>query len=298
MSIIGTHSFIYTFSFDSLPSFLSPETHKDIIHKEYDLNEQGSLIIDNIHGNIYVKTEWKRKTIFLKVVKQTKKKEQLTNIQILDNESTNNAIKIKTVYTDESIKGFVDYFLIIPANMALQLTTGGKGNIKVKRVNGSVSATTDHGDIETYYTNNTVIAQSNTGSINIYQANGPVKAVSTKGPITIHDAKDSIIATTKNNRITAQCKELPATSKISLETTKDIMLSLPRDINADLQAQTTHGTLICDHYVTLKPQTTKLNSQTWTRFKREVDGLLGSGEARITLNSTNGNIKILETKTS
>jgi len=34
----------------------------------------------------------------------------------------------------------------------------------------------------------------------------------------------------------------------------------------------------------------------WTKFKKEVDGTIGTGEATIALHSINGNVKITEVK--
>jgi hypothetical protein len=71
-----------------------------------------------------------------------------------------------------------------------------------------------------------------------------------------------------------------------------IELALPTTINATITSKTAQGISICDHYVTLKPYTTKINADTWTRLKKEFEGTMGSGEAEIKLTSLHGNISI------
>jgi hypothetical protein len=39
----------------------------------------------------------------------------------------------------------------------------------------------------------------------------------------------------------------------------------------------------------------QLNNKTWQRLKREVNGIIGSGETQVKLTSTNSSIKIRNT---
>src|SRR5262249_4358763 len=134
------------------------------------------------------------------------------------------------------------------------------------------------------------------GSIAINQASGPVQAITNHGGITIHDAKNSVIAQTSKGKITVHCASIPATGSIQLTTNSGmITLAMPTSANATIQGQTTHGTLLSEHYLTIKPQTTKLNDDAWARFKKEVHGTLGTGESAIKLSSVHSNIKIVDT---
>jgi hypothetical protein len=49
-----------------------------------------------------------------------------------------------------------------------------------------------------------------------------------------------------------------------------------------------------DHDITLKSYTTKLNKTAWAQFTKRVDGILGTGDAKIEIKSAKGNVKIVE----
>ena len=194
----------------------------------------------------------------------------------------------------------MDYQLIVPTKTTLQLNTDN-GSINVNEVNGEVHACTLYGNIEIRNSSNTITAQTEeTGTITIANAKGNIKATTNKGDINIENAHKSILATAQKGTIYTSCDQVPATSRIVLncESSGGINLTLPTTVNATLQGKTAKGELTSDHYVTIKPYTTKLNKNTRRELKKQVNGILGTGEADIRLTCNNGNIKILETQAS
>jgi hypothetical protein len=75
------------------------------------------------------------------------------------------------------------------------------------------------------------------------------------------------------------------------------MLALPDATNATVMGRASRGTIKSDHYITLRPIETKLNNFAWKRFKQEVYGTLGTGEAEIQVTTQRGNIVITDSKT-
>jgi len=211
--------------------------------------------------------------------------------------SENKKLIIKTVYAHEKVKGEIEYELIVPADIQLQLKTVN-GNINVNEVNGPITVTTIKGDIAITDTKNTIHAQvAKNGTISLQNIHGVVSAKAHHGNIIIENTFDSIVASTTKGSITVACNNIPSTSSIRLETTSGpINIALPASVNASIKGQTEHGTLSSEHYITLKPYATKLNTVAWNRYKKGVDGVLGTGEAEISLRSTYGNVKIIETK--
>ncbi|MDZ4153189.1 hypothetical protein, partial [Methylicorpusculum sp.] len=69
---------------------------------------------------------------------------------------------------------------------------------------------------------------------------------------------------------------------------------LPQGTNANLQAKTDQGCLTCDHFITLNPMTTQLDHESWNRFKKEADGILGTGDATIKVCTAHGDIRITD----
>ncbi len=291
------------FSMQRVYSFFGKYTNEAVIEKEYQLAKPGILTINNIDGNIIITTEWKRDTICLKAIKKTAKEEDLEVFSIKtdrEEQFDGNHLTLTTACTNKAAKGSIDYELIIPTHVTLKLHTE-RGQITVHDVNSAVTANTINGPIELKNINNTIVAQTQeSGAILIDSATGNIKASTNKGDIRINEATKSILASTKKGNIITACNAVPSTSKIVLnsESQGAITLALPSSVNATLQGKTIKGRLTSDHYVTIKPFTTKLNKQTRRDFERQVDGVMGTGEADIRLTSNSGNIKILETKTT
>ena len=284
-------------------AFFGKYTNEAVIEKEYKLEKPGTLAINNIDGDISITTEWKRDTVALRAFKKTSKKEDLEVFSIKTNREDQfdgHHLTLTTACSNKAAKGSVNYSLIVPAHVTLNLHTE-RGNIHVQDVNGAVSVSTISGNIDLKNVTNTIVALADeAGSIVIDTAKGNVKATTNKGDIKIIDAAKSVLASAKKGNILTTCNNVPSTSKIVLnsEIQGGITLSLPTSVNASLQGKTVKGKLTSDHFVTIKPFTTKLNRQTRRDFERQVDGIIGTGEADIRLTSNSGNIKILETKTS
>lgn len=286
-------------SFNSIYAFFGAYVHQTIYDKEYHLDNPGILSINNKHGNITIKTTWKQNTIRLKAIMESSD-EQVKKITIQEHINVhNNKTNLTLTSTNSEIKGRIHYELIIPACMDLHLNTD-HGSVIVNEANdhelkGTIAVSTIHGAIEIYNCLNTITAQTKSGSITIKHANN-IHAHTQTGDITIVDSIGSVIAHTEKGDITTTCTKIPNTSRIQISIANGTLaLALPSTTNATIQGKTLHGIVISEHYITLKPQTTKLNTFAWQRFKKELFGTIGSGEADIVLSNEHGNIKILET---
>jgi len=287
---------------DKVFGFFSNYNFEQTEDKEYAVSNPGTLTLNNFDGNITIRTNWNQNAVCVKAIKRTNKEEMLPDIRVKSAQQQVNGqddLTIATVYANDGVKAQVDYELIVPSEMRLQLTTH-RGMIVVNDVNGSVAASTTHGNIEINNTHQLVVAQTQkSGSILIKDSKGPIQATTCSGNITIKDASDNIVACAERGTIKSMCSTVPQTGSIKLETASgSIVLGLPTEANATIRGRTERGTVMSDHYVRLMPRETKLNRRTWNQFKKEIDGILGSGEANIELSCKSGNIKILETKTA
>jgi DUF4097 and DUF4098 domain-containing protein YvlB len=296
-SIILSSNTITAFSFKSLyNSFLPGKMQQEVIFEEHEPQKASLLTIKNKSGNVTVKTDATHNRIFLKATKKAYEKEDLPlltfNCAVQGQE-----IIIETKYDEQLIDGAIDFELLVPNTLAINAHTN-EGAIKVCQSYSPVRASTQKGPIEIIHAHNSVNAVTHQkGAITIYQPEGRVAAQTNNGTITIHDAQSSVVANTNYGSIEFFAKEIPSTSAIKLATNSgSIVLHLPPDVNADLQASTKYGMITSDHYITLKPHTTQLNRTAWKRIQREVEGTLGSGEAQITVSSVRSDIKLLETK--
>lgn len=227
---------------------------QETLHKEIPCDHECTLCIENNSGSIYIKT-WPLPKIAIQGIKSAREKD-LDNILIntLIEDST---IIIKTNYDDKKVKGDVDYYIIVPAHLNLKLATQS-GSIKIKNIKGIIEAKVNAGSIEVNQAENSLFLKNLYGSIII------------------------------------NMKELSPTTHLVAEASNQLNLYLPTITNADIYAKAPFGTITSEHYLTLKPVTTKLNPHAWSSFKKEIQATLGQGGSQINLISTHGNIKILE----
>lgn len=281
------------FSLNSIKTYFLGSSSEKIVRKEIAIDRRGNICLENISGNILIK-EWENASIQLQAKKIANKKEMLDDICI-ETEKIGQNLNIKTTQKTEKNKTTVHYELLVPRTAKLDIKNIN-GSITISQIDAAINVKTETGDINILNTRGPIIAETNRGTITINKASGNIRAITEYGNINIKESTRNIIAKTQTGAIAASCKTIPALDSISLSTgSGNIELSLPDKTDADLRARTERGKLISDHYITVKPQTVKLNKQTWSRLRKEVEGTLGTGEASIRLSAGRGNITIAKT---
>lgn len=283
---------------NTMISLIRPKQEEQILYKTYNGKPNAWVTINNSNGSIKV-TAWNKSTISVKAVKRAGTKEQLALLNIKETHN-DNKITIATICHDPSnTTPSIDYEITVPKQTAITLSTEN-GSITLQDIAAPIRATTHCGTIDIQGSTNTIAAVIvEKGNIIIKSPRNAVQATTNKGSVTITDSHNSIVASTENGTISLQCAHVPSTGKINLTSTYgDINLSLPGNVNADFHARTTYGTLTCQHHITLKPFTTQLDRKAWRRFRKEVDGVLGTGEAQISIVSYKSHIRVTKTKTS
>ena len=280
-------------------SFFTGYKLEKIDQREYPAVSIDTISITNINGPITIKTGWKKDCILLKTTKRAKKQEDLNNIKIAVDSTKTDHLAIGTKHINKKLIGLVEYELIVPASVDITLNILNTGDAFIKDVHGNIKVITND-SITVANSRGLVSARTlKKGRINIINSAGPVDVRSYHGNIQGTNIANSFNAHSTDGKVAVAYKTLPSTSTVNLKTLSgNIMLALPNDTNAEIRGHTTHGTFMSDHYITFKPYTTQLNSLAWNKFKKEVDGILGTGEATISLHSTKGNVKITETKTT
>lgn len=296
-SIIVSSSTINAFSFKKLyTSFIPSKMEQEVIFEEHAPQKASLLTVKSKAGNITIKTDCQHDTIFLKATKKSYEKEDLAKVTFKCAVQGQEVV-IEANYDNQLIDGMIDFELVIPQKLAVNAHTN-EGSVKICQSQCPVKASTEKGPIEIVNAHNSVDATTHQkGSITFYSPEGRIKAQTNNGTITIYDAQNSVVANTNYGSIEFFAKEIPSTSSIKLASNSgSIVLHLPPDVNADLQASTKYGMITSDHYITLKPHTTQLNRTAWKRLQKEIEGTLGSGEAQISLSSIRSDIKLIEVK--
>lgn len=186
--------------------------------------------------------------------------------------------------------------------------------IKSKVVEQEVSIATTNSDSENTAQVHYTLRVPEDASIKIIQTKGPVTINGIEGDIDISleqgsiDIKGStkvVTAKTGNGTITVRQRKLAEPSSIFLQAHKgNVVLSLPRETRASLEATVDKGSITSEHPVTMTI-TTKIDQHEWDRLKKNISGVLGTfkdaeeldklkGAPPITLDAARGNIQIKE----
>jgi DUF4097 and DUF4098 domain-containing protein YvlB len=164
----------------------------------------------------------------------------------------------------------VHYYLQVPRNTSFSLETSN-GEIRVRGTQGSVEAATVNGDVE------------------VLGVNGTLELQTTNGEIRLGGIRGGAVAQTTNGAVSADFASVANRDVVDLGTTNgNLEVSLPSDVHATLEANTTNGR------VTISGFQLKTRG---TLTSKSILGTIGGGGARVALRTTNGNIDVAPTGT-
>jgi DUF4097 and DUF4098 domain-containing protein YvlB len=136
--------------------------------------------------------------------------------------------------------------------------------------------------------------QTTNGKINIYEVEGYVEAKTSNGSINVEKITGSANVYTTNGQIQAEILNSNSRSDMSFKTTNgSIKVYFPRDIEADIYANTTNGRVNCDFPISSRYRTRNNSYRRYTR-QRSLRGAINGGGIDIEMRTTNGSIYILE----
>jgi len=223
--------------------------------------------LENVNGGVTVST-WKEDKVEIKAVKVARNDEKdLKEVEIRVAEGAG-SVSVKAVWPKfpRRARVNVDFEIKVPEGVILD---------QVETVNGGVEITGRYGRAEAGTTN---------GSVTVEDASGELKAYTTNGGIKVSRFEGKLQAQTTNGNI--RLEGLAFKDGISAETTNgsiSLGITSPETLNANLLARTTNGHITVDFPVTL---------QNLSRSKHRVEAKIGQGGPEISLETTNGSIKI------
>lgn len=121
------------------------------------------------------------------------------------------------------------------------------------------------------------------GAVRVAGVRGGVQARSSNGALTLEDVRGSVRAQTSNGAVTVVMTSGPeAGEAVTLRTSNGpINLHLPENANARLEARTSNGRI-----------TSEIPLEVQGRRQNEASAVLGQGEGRVELRTSNGAIRI------
>ncbi|MCX6568170.1 MAG: DUF4097 family beta strand repeat-containing protein [Candidatus Aminicenantes bacterium] len=223
--------------------------------------------LGNVNGGVIVST-WKEDKVEIKAVKIARDDEKdLKDVEIRVDQSAG-MVSVKAIWPKyrRHFNVNVDFEIKVPEGVILD---------EVETVNGGVEIAGRYGRAAVGTTN---------GSVSVEDASGELKAYTTNGGIQVNHFEGKLQAETTNGNI--RLEGLTFKDGLTAETTNGsitLAIASPDALNADLLARTTNGHITVDFPVTLK---------NLTQSKHRVEAKIGQGGPEISLETTNGSIRL------
>jgi len=239
----------------------SAETLEQTFDRTLDLRPGTRVAIDNTNGSVIVRA-WDQPRIHIRAVKHVESRDSDTAKQgLIDTRievtPSAGALKIHTVFprskdgifdliAGTSIDSSVSYEIDVPRSLDLHVETVN-GHIEAKGIRGAITLSTTNGRIE------------------------------------VTHCAGALDASTTNGRITAELLELTPGQRVQLETINGrIALALPKTIAANIDAETSHGSINTTLPVLA-------NGSAHHALRGTING---GGRGEVRLRTTNGSIDI------
>ncbi|MFC1839252.1 DUF4097 domain-containing protein [Thermodesulfobacteriota bacterium] len=286
-----------------IPSFLFARA-EERIEEAHPLDRDGKVYLENISGNIVVKS-WEKNEVKILARKVAKNEESLDKISF-DVNQTNNNIRIKTRYKKtwglfKSVNASVHYDLLIPDKAQLRVKSVS-GSVEALNIGGSVDIETVSGRIELVEAGKGAKCKSISGSVYVEEitgnavlnsTSGKVHAESVKGSVEAHSVSGSIVLREislaeeiKAESISGSIKmlgELSPGGNYEFKTISGgIRLDLPSKSDFELEANTMSGTVRCNFELKVSGKISR----------KKIQGVAGKGGSSLKISSLSGGITI------
>jgi DUF4097 and DUF4098 domain-containing protein YvlB len=213
----------------------------------YPLQSGGSFDLQNVNGTVEVQG-WDRDEVEIRAVKTAKENEMDLDRVTIDVDAKAGSVSVVTRYPqDKGVEVAVEYTVHVPHNARIEHLATVNGTLRI-------SAVSALGDLRTV-----------NGNIEVYEGEGALRAHVTNGNLHIEMAR------LRDNEAT-----------IAETTNGSVLLALPADAQADLEARCLNGSFSSELPVAL----------TSSEQPREVRGKIGRGGSSIRLRTINGGIQI------
>lgn len=219
----------------------------------FPLSDGGRLSVSNVNGSVTV-TGGNGNTV------------EIIAIKTADNQKTLDGIEVEITHTADSIAIETD----LPNSDSWYSWGGNGGQVTYEIV---VPAATNLDSIETV-----------NGDVEISGVSGDVEAESVNGDLDISDLASNASFSTVNGSIDASFTRLEGQQKVQAETVNGrITIRVPRNADVDINADTLNGGINARDFG-LETEKGFVGS--------DLNGRIGSGSARLNVDTVNGSIKI------
>jgi len=222
-------------------------------HQSYPLQPGGTFELQNVNGTVEVQG-WDQNVVEIHAVKTAKLKESdLSRVSIEVNANAGNVSVLTRYPQDEGVEVYVEYTIHVPHGAKIEHLGTVNGTLRVAGVDEVIELHSVNGNIEVFGADSTVHARTTNGNVRLEISR-------------VHGVVGTFAETTNGS----------------------VILALPADTQADLEARSLNGNfqseLPVEMQSSLKP--------------REMHGKLGQGGVPIRLHTVNGGIRVLALRTA
>lgn len=286
-------------------NFIESDRYKEDFSYTYELKPGGKVAVESMNGSIEV-SGWEKNSVQITGTKYAATQELLSALKV-DVVAAADSVRVRVVKPSERRGGMGARFMLrVPYNTVLDRIQSSNGSIRVDGVegeerlrtsNGSIKVMKSKGPLEAVTSNATIELQEFSGSAVLNTSNGSIKADGVRGRFEADTSNASIDARlleiddgrpikvdTSNGSINLTVDSLKGNDIIATTSNSSITVRLPANTSAQLEATTSNASITSDFDVTVRG----------TQSKNRLEGTIGSGGPRLSLNSSNGAIKILK----
>jgi hypothetical protein len=217
-------------------------------NQTYPLQPGGSFELQNVNGTVDVQS-WDRDEVEVHAVKTAKHKESDLELVSIEVDAKPGAVSVTTRYPqNEGVEVAVEYIVHVPRCTHVEHLGTVNGTLRVAGVEAVEDLRTVNGNIEVYEGGGSVHAHTTNGNVHLEL-------------LRVQDKNGAIAETTNGS----------------------LLLAVPADTQADLEARCLNGSFFSELPLALES----------TQHPRETHGKLGKGGASIRLHTINGGIRVV-----
>lgn len=217
-------------------------------NQSYPLQAGGSFELQNVNGTVEVQG-WDRDTVQIHAVKTAKSRESDLDLVSIDVEARSSAVSVSTRYPqNEGVEVAVEYTVRVPHGARVEHIGTVNGTLRVSGIEAVEELRTVNGNIEVYDGGGSVHARTTNGNVHLELLH-------------VQDKNGAVAETTNGS----------------------VLLAVPADTHADLEARCLNGNFFSELPVTFES----------TQRPRELHGKIGRGGVPLRLRTVNGGIRVV-----
>lgn len=291
---------------DFAEAFHDSSRFKEDFHMTHALKPGGRITLENFNGSVEI-IGWEKDSVDIVGTKHASAEGLLRALKI-DVNSTPDSLAIRTIRPD-SVRGGsgARFTMRVPHRVVLERIKTSNGSVRVEGLEGSARLSSSNGSARASRIKGPVEISTSNASIEVTDIAGNAILRTSNGGVRADGVRGAFQATTSNGSINARLGDPEPNSPIRLNTSNgsvelsinqlrnnsvsvdtsnsSITLRLPQNLGAQLRASTSHGNVTTDFDVSLRAGRISKNS---------IDGTIGSGGPTITLDTSNGSIRVLK----